>query len=92
MEKIYKEIESFFMNDPANFGYVFMAAGIFLLVAAIQNWEWMMKSNPNTYNLEKIDGWTNFFGSKVGRIMHGVAGVVIFLCGVVWLVAFSLKK
>ena len=83
MEKFATEIESFFMNNPKNFGYVFIALGILLLLGAICNWQWMVKSR-HTYNLSKIDGWTNWFGPTVGRILYGMVGAAFLIWGILW--------
>ena len=82
-----EKIKDFFSEYPQLFGIVFCFFGILLLLAAIKNWEWLL-GGPS-WNLEKLEGISNFYGRTVARIVSGVFGVSAIVAGIVWFVIYS---
>ena len=83
IEKI-KEVLS---KYPQLFGIVFCFFGILMLVGAIKNWEWLL-GGPS-WNLQKIEGISNFFGRTVARIVSGIFGITAIIAGIVWFVVYT---
>ena len=84
-------IQQFFKDNPAAYGIFFILLGVFLLLGAIFDWNWLFGNVSQTFNTRKIDGLVNLFGRKTARVVFGALCFLIIFCGVltVW---FNLKK
>jgi hypothetical protein len=81
-----ERIQSFFQSSPAHFGFVPVALGLLLIVAAIRKWKWLTEGGDGkTFN----DTWfISMFGIKKLRRLYIIFGVVLILIGVVWFFIF----
>jgi hypothetical protein len=60
------------------------------LLAAIFDWDWVFGNVSGvTYNLKKVDGWVNFFGRKIARIIFGVSSFFTILAGILWFLIYA---
>ena len=91
-KKMIEKIKEFFSKYPQLFGIVFCFSGILMLLGAIKNWEWLL--GGTSWNLQKIEGISNFFGRTAARIVAGVFGIIVIIAGIVWFLiyAFYYKK
>jgi len=85
-----EKAKSFLTANPHFLGIFFAFAGVVVLISAIIDANWLFGDvNTTTYNLEKIDGWVNFFGRKPARIIAGVFAVLTILGGLFWFWAYG---
>ena len=87
-----ENIQQFLSDNPVIYGIFLLLLGLFLLLGAIFDWNWIFGNvSPVNYNFGKIDGLVNFFGQKTARIIFGTFSVLMMLGGVLvtWL---SLKQ
>ncbi len=82
-ENIFDQVREFFTHHPLYFGIFLVIIGIGLLLTAIYDGEWLF-GNTRLYNLQKVDGWVNFFGRKTARIFVGIMAFVLMASGIVW--------
>lgn len=61
---------------------IFIALGLFSLIAAIRNYEWYF----STHGAAMFIKW---FGRKGARIFYAVLGVLLIFCGVTGLLKFG---
>lgn len=88
LNKITSFIQLYIIDNKAWGGLFFILIGILFLIGAIKDWNWIFGNvSPTTYNLRKLDGIINMFGRKTGRVFAGIGGVLIIICGIVWLYA-----
>jgi hypothetical protein len=98
METIKDYFGNLLTDSPEYFGIFFVGVGLFFLLAAIYDWNWLFGDvNKLTYNLKKYDGWINLFGRKgriAARIHLGAGGVIAILGGIFlfWLYGFFIDK
>ena len=77
-------------KNPHYFGIFIVFVGVLVLLSAITDANWLFGNvNTTDYNLEKIDGWVNFFGRKTARVISGVFSVVVILGGIFWFWAYG---
>ena len=82
MEQVKQFFAEILTKNPHYFGLFVAFVGVFMLLAAIYDWNWIFGNvNKVDYNLQKIDGWVNFFGRKAARIISGVFSVLVILTG-----------
>ena len=84
---MFERIKDFFSKHPQLFGIIFCLSGILMLVAAIKNWEWLL--GGSSWNLQKIEGISNFFGRTIARIVAGVFGGIVIIAGIVWFIIYA---
>ena len=82
-----ENVKNIFAKNPRLFGIIFILFGVLLLLAAIKNWEWIL-GGPS-WNLQKLEGISNFFGRTFARIVAGIFGVSAIIAGIVWFVVYS---
>jgi hypothetical protein len=77
-----ERIQEFFQSSPEHFGFVLVALGLLLIVAAIRKWKWLTEGGDGkTFN----DTWfISMFGTKKLRRFYTILGVVLMLIGVSW--------
>ena len=80
-------IKGFFSKYPQLFGIIFCLFGVLLILAGIKNWEWIL-GGPS-WNLQKLEGISNFFGRTAARIVAVVFGVIAIFSGIVWFCAYA---
>lgn len=61
-------------------GLFVAAAGLLFLLGAILNWNWVLEGDGRIMNIAWI---SDMFGRNVARILVGIVGSVITLCGIV---------
>jgi hypothetical protein len=78
-------LKPFLTDNPHYLGLFFALIGAIGLIAAIVDANWLFGDvNRTTYNLQKIDGWVNFFGRKAARIISGVFSTLVILSSLCW--------
>ena len=77
----FEKIGNNFRENPKNFGWFSLGAGVFILAASVFNWNWIFKGN--SYNLQKIEGIANVFGRGVARIYWGIGGIICVVLGII---------
>jgi len=85
-------IQQFLKDNPVIYGIFLILLGLFLLLGAVFDWNWLFGNVSRTnYNARKIDGLVNLFGRKTARVVFGALCFLMILGGVliIWL---SLKK
>lgn len=83
MEQIQQTIQNYYDQYPIILPLICIAIGVFFLLAAIFNWNWIFGDvSPSTYDLKKIDGWINIFGRKTARIVASLIGIFIIFIGI----------
>lgn len=80
----FESIRERLRQNPANLGWIAIAAGALFLAAAIFNWEWFFRGH--SYNTEKIEGISNMYGRGCAQLFAGIGGVVLIVIGIVVLV------
>jgi len=81
-------VQQFLSDNPAVYGIFLFLLGLFLLLGAIFDWNWIFGNISRTnYDFGKIDGMVNFFGRKTARVISGVFFALMMLGGVlvIWL-------
>ena len=80
-------LKNFFTKYPQLFGIIFCLFGILLILAGVKNWEWIL-GGPS-WNLQKLEGISNFFGRTAARIVAVVFGITATLAGIVWFLVYA---
>ena len=80
-------IQKFFAEYPQYYGVFFCLIGIFMIISAIKNWEWVL--GGHSWNLSKIEGISNFFGRKFARVVMGIFGAIIIIAGIIWFFVYT---
>jgi hypothetical protein len=83
---VFERLRQFFTNNPQYFGIVLVIFGVFMLLAAIKNWEWVFKGH--SFNTKKLEGISNMWGRGVARIVAGVGGISCIIFGIVWFMIY----
>jgi uncharacterized membrane protein len=80
-------------NNPKYFGIIICILGIFILLGAIFNSNFIFGdgSEPKSFNLKKIRGWVSMFGRTVTRIIVGIFGIFMLIFGIFWFFAYPQK-
>ena len=90
---IIDKLKSIIAENPHYIGLVVVLVGIGGLISAIANANWLFGDVSGvTYSLKKIDGWVNWFGRKVARIIYGGISVFIILIGIFVFLLGALSK
>lgn len=70
----------------AHFEYVFIFAGLLILIGAICNWKWITQPTQE----DKNDGFKgtiiDIFGQQGYRVLMGLCGAALIVCGVLYLI------
>ncbi|MBK5721984.1 hypothetical protein JGH11_13985 [Dysgonomonas sp. Marseille-P4677] len=81
-----EEVHEYLASNPLVMGLLIIAFGIFLLLAAIFDWNIIFEDiERSNYSLTKLDGIINLFGRKAGRIFCGIISIIIIGSGIVWI-------
>lgn len=73
--------DSFFSKLPKETGgLAFIVFGLIMLVGAWLNWGWIFQGDGKAINMAWI---SDTFGRTVARVIVGVMGVLIIICGIV---------
>lgn len=73
--------QDIFSKFPKEYvGLVGVAVGLLFLLGAILNWDWVLQGDGRCFNIAWV---CNTFGRKTARILVGISGSVIILCGIV---------
>ena len=83
-----ENIQQFLSDNPVVYGVFLFLLGLFLLLGAISDWNWIYGNiSQVNYDLGKIDGMVNIFGRKTARVVCGVFSVLMMFGGVllIWL-------
>jgi hypothetical protein len=77
-------------TNPKYFGIVISILGIFILLGAICNSNFIFGdgSEPKTFNLQKRHGGVSMFGRTVARIIVGIFGIFMLIFGMFWFFAY----
>ena len=87
-----ENIQQFLSDNPVIYGIFLFLLGLFLLLGAIFDWNWIYGNvSPVNYDWGKIDGIVNCFGRKTARIILGTFSVLVMLGGVL-VILLSLTK
>ena len=65
-------------------GLIIVIIGVFLLLAAIFNWDFVFKDKANSFNSQKIAGWVNLFGRNTTRVFVGLSALLVIILGLIW--------
>jgi hypothetical protein len=84
---VFEKIEKYFKENPRYIGFFIIAMGIFMILTAIKNWEWVFGGIG--MNLKKIQGIGNFFGRGIARVVAGIFGTFCVIFGIFWFFAYS---
>jgi hypothetical protein len=57
---IFQRIGKLFTGQPKYFGVFVIAAGAFMVAAAVGNWDWIFRGH--SFNTEKIEGTATLWG------------------------------
>ncbi len=81
------------MKQLANFGPQFLGIfviilGIGVMILSIANPDWFF-SNSKTFNLDKVQGWINFFGRNTTRAIMIFMSLCMIIFGIFWIWAYS---
>jgi small neutral amino acid transporter SnatA (MarC family) len=87
MNDILEKITAFIEVNPQYMGIFYVAVGVFMLLAAIKNWEWVF--GGHSFNLKKIQGISKMFGRSVARIVAGIFGLFCIFFGIWWFVVHA---
>ena len=74
---------TFFQSSPRYFGFVIIALGILLIVAAARKWKWLTEGEDGkVFN----DTWfIGMFGKKRLHTLYVVIGAILVLIGIGWI-------
>ncbi|QPK93729.1 immunity 17 family protein [Actinomyces sp. zg-332] len=74
MDKITELLKSYYQ-------FPLMGFGILVLIAAIRDWDWVVRKNPSGRN--KTIPWIilSIFGEKGYRVFLGIMGIVLVISG-----------
>jgi hypothetical protein len=79
----FERIGELFKREPKFFAVFVILAGIFMLAAAVFNWDWIFQGHG--YNTKKIEGTANMWGRGFARLKFGGGGLVCVIAGIVLL-------
>ncbi|MDR1390717.1 MAG: hypothetical protein LBJ31_12175 [Treponema sp.] len=84
---IFERLRQFFINNPHYFVIVLVIFGVFMILAAVKNWEWVFKGN--SFNTKKLEGISNMWGRGVARLVAGIGGIGCTIFGIVWFTIYE---
>ena len=83
----------FFKKNPHYFGIVFVLIGLLILISAIVDAHWLFGDVSDvTYDMGKVDGWVNFFGRDIARVIAGASAITVIIAGIVWFILYKQRK
>ncbi len=79
-------MDNIFEVLKANYEFVFMGIGAFILLGAIMNWKWLVNPNSST-NKTSLEAFViRNFGAAGYRVLMGLLGLLLLGCGAVFFV------
>ena len=83
------KVALFFKKNPHYFGVLFVLIGLLVLISAVVDAHWLFGDVSDvTYDMGKVDGWVNFFGRDIARVIAGAFAVLMIAAGVVWFILY----
>ncbi|MDR1974446.1 MAG: hypothetical protein LBQ31_07205 [Bacteroidales bacterium] len=84
-----ENIQKYFQENPRIFGIVLIIFGLIIFITNKLNAKLFFETNKNTYNLNKLDGWINIFGKRVGKIIGYIMSIGIIISGIVFIILWK---
>jgi hypothetical protein len=81
---VFEQIGKFMAKNPKCFGLFVLLVGVFFLLAAVFNWDWIFKGH--SYNTSKLEGVANMWGRGFARLKCGISGIVCIISGTICLI------
>lgn len=86
IEYLSNKIDTFFKENPAQFGWVFIVLGIVFFIGAIKRWSWVYEDKPGT--IWGTQWAIETFGFKIARILKILFSLVCTGLGIIWLLVY----
>jgi len=93
---IIEKIKNLISDNPGLtskiFALVVFAAGLFLIIGAIKDWDWIYKPDESYHNWYSTGQVSRYLGRGTARVLGFIAGLFIMFVGGVWSYSVLIKK